>query len=66
MPVYSPSLEDIRFILHDVLGLEKLQSLKGYEEHSPELIDQILEEGAKLCEEVLFPLNQSGDEEGCC
>ncbi|MGQ0527421.1 MAG: acyl-CoA dehydrogenase family protein, partial [Alphaproteobacteria bacterium] len=65
MPVYSPPLDDIRFILHDVLGLEDLSKLKGYEEHSTELIDQIIQEGAKLCEEVLFPLNQSGDEEGC-
>ncbi|GJL85782.1 MAG: acyl-CoA dehydrogenase [Micavibrio sp.] len=65
MPVYSPPLENIRFILHDVLGAESLTALPGYEEVSVDLIDQILEEGGKICEEVLFPLNQSGDQEGC-
>ncbi len=65
MPVYSPPIENIKFILHDVLGAETLTQLPGYEEFSPDMIDQILEEGGKVCEEVLFPLNQSGDEEGC-
>ncbi len=65
MPVYSPPLDDIRFVLHDLLGAEKLSELPGYSDVSVDLIDQILEEGGKICEEVLFPLNQSGDEEGC-
>ena len=65
MPVYSPPLENIRFVLHDVLGAESLAELPGYEEISRDLIDQILEEGGKVCEELLFPLNQSGDAEGC-
>ncbi|MCB1562557.1 MAG: acyl-CoA dehydrogenase C-terminal domain-containing protein [Alphaproteobacteria bacterium] len=65
MPVYNPPLDDIRFIIHDVLHAESLSALPGYGDVSPDLIDQILEEGAKLCESVLFPLNQSGDAEGC-
>ncbi|MCB1532075.1 MAG: acyl-CoA dehydrogenase C-terminal domain-containing protein [Alphaproteobacteria bacterium] len=65
MPVYSPPLDDIRFVLHDMLCAEKLAELPGYEEVSRDLIDQILEEGGKVCEEVLFPLNQIGDSEGC-
>lgn len=65
MPVYRAPLDNIRFVLHDVLGAEKLNALPGYEEISRELMDQILEEGAKICEDVLFPLNQSGDKEGC-
>ncbi len=65
MPVYQAPLENIRFVLHDVLGAESLSQLPGYEEVSIDLIDQILEEGGKICEEVLFPLNQSGDQEGC-
>ena len=39
--------------------------MPGCEELGPDLIDPVLEEAAKLCEEVLFPLNRSGDEEGC-
>ena len=65
MPSYRPPLNDIRFILHDVLKAETLASLPGYSDVSQDLIDQIIEEGGKICEEVLFPLNQSGDAEGC-
>ena len=65
MPVYSPPLENIRFVLHDVLGAESLNTLPGFGDVSRDLIDSILEEGAKICSEVLFPLNQSGDGEGC-
>lgn len=58
-------MENIKFILQDVLGAEQLTKIPGYEEATNDLVEQILEEGAKLCEGVLFPLNQSGDEEGC-
>ena len=65
MPSYKAPLENIRFVLHEVLEAEKLSQLPGYEEATPDLIDQIIEEGAKVCEQVLFPLNQPGDAEGC-
>ena len=65
MPVYTPPTDNIKFILHDVLKAESLSELPGYEDASADLIDQILEEGGKICEEVLFPINLSGDQEGC-
>ncbi|MBP2314852.1 acyl-CoA dehydrogenase C-terminal domain-containing protein [Azospirillum soli] len=65
MPIYKAPLEDVRFVLDEIVGADKLAQLPGYEDATPDLINQVLEEGAKLCEEVLFPLNQSGDEEGC-
>ncbi len=65
MPIYHPPMDNIKFILHDVLGAEKLTEIPGYEDATAELVDQILEEGGRLCENVLFPINQSGDEEGC-
>ncbi len=65
MPVYNAPLDNIRFVLHDVLKAESLSELPGYEDISAELIDQIIEEGAKICEAEFFPLNQSGDEQGC-
>lgn len=65
MPVYEAPLDDIRFVLFELLGAQKLSELKGYEEATPDLIDAILEEGAKICQDVLFPLNMSGDQEGC-
>jgi alkylation response protein AidB-like acyl-CoA dehydrogenase len=55
----------MRFLLQDVFDAGQLAKLPGYEEATPDMIDSILEEGAKLCEEVLQPLNQSGDAEGC-
>lgn len=66
MPVYKAPLETIKFVLNDVLGAQALSAeIPEFAEATPELIDQIIEEGAKMCEEVLFPLNQPGDEEGC-
>ncbi len=65
MPVYKAPLEEIRFILTEVIGARELAALPGYEDATPETVDTILDAAAQLCEEVLFPLNQSGDEEGC-
>jgi alkylation response protein AidB-like acyl-CoA dehydrogenase len=65
MPVYKAPIENIKFVLHDVLNAESLSELPGYEEATKDLMDQIIEEGGKICEEVLFPINQSGDDEGC-
>lgn len=65
MPVYKAPLEDVRFVLDEIVGAEKLVELPGYEDASPDLVSQVLEEAAKLCEQVLFPLNQPGDAEGC-
>lgn len=65
MPVYKAPLENIRFVLNDVLHTETLAALPGCEQATPDLVDQILEGAADLCENVLFPLNQPADEEGC-
>lgn len=65
MPVYNAPLRDMRFVLHELLEVGKLTELPGYEDMTPDLIDAILEEGAKIHQEVLHPLNRSGDEEGC-
>lgn len=65
MPIYNPPIRDIQFVLHEVLEAETLSKLEGYEDVSSDLLDQIIEEGGKLCSEVLFPLNLSGDQEGC-
>src|SRR5262249_52376673 len=65
MTVYKAPLRDYRFVLHELFDVSKLTELPGYAEATPELVDTVLEEGAKVCEEVLFPLNRNGDEEGC-
>ncbi|HYM30717.1 MAG TPA: acyl-CoA dehydrogenase C-terminal domain-containing protein [Candidatus Cybelea sp.] len=65
MPTYHAPLKDIRFVLNDVLHLEKFANLPGFADATPETVDAILEGGAKLMEEVMAPLNQVGDKEGC-
>jgi hypothetical protein len=65
MPVYRAPVDDYRFVLHELLELEKQTDLPGFADVSAELIDDILVNAGKFCEEVLQPLNQSGDEEGC-
>jgi alkylation response protein AidB-like acyl-CoA dehydrogenase len=66
MTIYAAPLRDMRFVTHEVFeAANTLTALPGYEEASEDLIDAVLEECAKLCEGVLAPLNQSGDEEGC-
>lgn len=64
MPTYKAPLDDIRFLLNDVHNVAQLAALPGYAEATPDVIEAVLIEGAKICETVLFPLNQSGDTEG--
>ncbi|MCC6244348.1 MAG: acyl-CoA dehydrogenase C-terminal domain-containing protein [Gemmatimonadaceae bacterium] len=64
MPTYKAPLDDIRFLLHDVHNVAQLASRPGFEEATPDLIDAVLTEGAAICEQVLVPINQSGDIEG--
>ena len=66
MAQYTPPLRDIGFVLHEVHGaIGQLQQLPDHADLTRELVDQVLEEGGKFCAEVLFPINRSGDEEGC-
>ena len=66
MPHYTPPLRDMQFVLHELLGVENaLRKLTPYAAIDRETIDAVLEEGGKFCADVLFPLNQVGDREGC-
>lgn len=65
MATYKAPIRDMKFVLYELLEGDKLCELPGYEEATRDLVEPILEEAAKITEEVLFPLNRSGDEEEC-
>ena len=66
MPDYKAPLRDMQFILFDVLKVQdSANAIPSYAEATPDLINAILEEAGRFCENVLQPLNRSGDEEGC-
>ena len=66
MPAYTPPLRDLRFVLHELLDVtQALKALPAHADIDAETIDAVLEEGGKFAAEVLFPLNASGDAQGC-
>ena len=64
MPSYKAPTKDMQFVLHDLLKVGEAD-IRGYEEIDRDTTQAILEEAAKLAENVLQPLNAVGDEQGC-
>ena len=66
MGQYVAPVRDMQFVLHELLQVEnELKQLPRHAEVDADIINQVLEEGGKFTSEVVFPLNRSGDHEGC-
>jgi len=65
MPVYKAPVDETLFLLTDVFHIERYANLPGFADASPDLVEAILGEAGKFCEDVLAPLNRIGDTQGC-
>jgi len=66
MGQYIAPRRDMQFVLHELLDVEnEFKAMPAFAEIGKDLIDQVIEQAGKFTAEVLFPLNQSGDHEGC-
>src|SRR4029079_3244024 len=65
MRTYKAPVDDVTFLLGEVFHIDRYNNLPGFADATPDLIEAVLAEAAKFCEEVLTPLNRSGDHEGC-
>jgi acyl-CoA dehydrogenase len=65
VPIYKAPVDDAMFLLNDVFQISRYNNLPGFADATPDLIEAVLSEAAKLAEEVMQPVNRSGDEEGC-
>jgi acyl-CoA dehydrogenase len=65
MPTYKAPVDDVMFLLSDVFHIDRYNNLPGFADATPDLLEAVLAEAAKFCEDVLTPLNRVGDKEGC-
>ena len=66
MAQYNPPLRDLQFVLHELLDVcGEFKQIPEFAEVDADTINAVLEEGGKFAKEVIFPLNITGDAEGC-
>jgi hypothetical protein len=65
MPAYKAPLDDIRFVLFDVLKADSLAELPGFADATQDLVSAVLEAAGEFAASELQPINHSGDDEGC-
>jgi alkylation response protein AidB-like acyl-CoA dehydrogenase len=65
MPTYKAPVDEVMFLLTDVFHVERYNNLPGFADATPDVIEAVLTEAAKFCEDVLTPLNRVGDKVGC-
>ncbi|HEY6258843.1 MAG TPA: acyl-CoA dehydrogenase C-terminal domain-containing protein [Xanthobacteraceae bacterium] len=65
MAIYRAPVDEVMFLLTDVLKIARYDNLPGFADITPDLTGAILDEAAKFCQQVAQPLNRGGDQEGC-
>ncbi|MEM6622960.1 MAG: acyl-CoA dehydrogenase C-terminal domain-containing protein [Pseudomonadota bacterium] len=65
MPHFQPPLRDYRFVLHEALKIQDEHAIDGYGEMTEDFTGAVLDEAGKIARDVIAPLNQPGDQEGC-
>jgi len=65
MPEYKAPIRDMKFVMQELLDCDSHYQKLGYEDASLDMVDAIITEAAKFTEQVIAPINQSGDEQGC-
>jgi 3-(methylsulfanyl)propanoyl-CoA dehydrogenase len=65
VPIYKAPVEDVLFLLNDVFRVDRYDNLPGFADASADVREAVLAEAARFCEQVLTPLNRTGDREGC-
>ncbi len=65
MPSYKAPLDDMRFVLNEVLKVSELSKIEAFKDVDISTINDFLTLGAQISEDLLHPLNAVGDREGC-
>ena len=64
MSDYLAPIQDMKFVIEEIAGLESIVALPVFEDASPDLVEAVLEQAGKFASDIFTPLNQSGDEHG--
>ena len=65
MATYQAPIEDAKFVLHNVLRIHEKSEIEGYSDLTDDMTGAIFEEAGKIATEVLLPINEAGDKQGC-
>jgi alkylation response protein AidB-like acyl-CoA dehydrogenase len=64
MAEFAPRLDDMKFVLREVVGIDRVAALPAYQDATPDVVDAVLEEAGRFGREVLAPINRIGDRQG--
>ena len=65
MATFQAPTTDVQFILHEVLKIHERSDIEGYADLTDDMTGAIFEEAGKIASEVLLPINETGDKQGC-